>query len=119
MSTTEATMSSDRAPPERPEPSGETTDEPNGDDGIDADPERRRECLSEVITMEPGARKASGERGIERMIIEAELVADGHEPDNPAVPVSVEAGEKLRERLEEHEDDLVPAWTRPWEGADE
>jgi hypothetical protein len=53
------------------------------------------------------------------MIIEAELVADGHEPDNPAVPVSVEAGEKLRERLDEHEDDLVPAWTRPWEGADE
>jgi len=110
-------MSSDRAPPERPDAGGET---PSGEDSeIDADPEQRRECLSEVITMEPGARKARGEKGIERMIIEAELVADGHEPDNPAVPVSVEAGEKLRERLDEHEDDLVPAWTRPWEGADE
>ena len=112
-------MSSDRAPPERPDAGGETTDEPSGDDEIDASPEQRRESLSEVITMEPGARKARGEKGIERMIIEAELVADGHEPDNPAVPVSVEAGEKLRERLDEHEDDLVPAWTRPWEGADE
>jgi len=110
-------MSSDRAPPERPDAGGET---PSGEDGeIDADPEQRRECLSEVITMEPGARKARGEKGIERMIIEAELVADGHEPDNPAVPVSVEAGEKLRERLDEHDEDLVPAWTRPWEGADE
>lgn len=113
MATTEDTMSSDRAPPERPEPADEPSEE------IDASPERRYEVLSEVITMEPGARKARGEKGIERMIIEAELVADGHEPDNPAVPVSVEAGEKLRERLDEHEDDLVPAWTRPWEGADE
>ena len=112
-------MSSDRAPPERPDAGGETPDEPNGDDEIDASPERRREVLSEVITMEPGARKARGEKGIERMIIEAELVADGHEPDNPAVPVSVEAGEKLRERLDEHDEDLVRAWTRPWEGADE
>ncbi|MDB2293707.1 hypothetical protein PM085_15730 [Halorubrum ezzemoulense] len=112
-------MSSDRAPPERARPSGETTDGPSGDDEVDASPERRREVLSEVITMEPGARKARGEKGIERMIIEAELVAEGHEPDNPAVPVSVEAGEKLRERLDEHDEDLVPAWTRPWEGADE
>ena len=112
-------MSSDRAPPERPEPAPEPSDDPSGDDEIDASPERRRECLSDVITMEPGARKASGENGIKRMVIEAELVADGHEPDNPAVPVSVEAGEKLREKLDEHEDDLVPAWTRPWEGADE
>jgi len=108
-------MSSDRAPPERPE----SAPEPSDSDETDADPERRRECLSEIITMEPGARKASGENGIKRMVIEAELVADGHEPDNPAVPVSVEAGEKLRERLDEHEDDLVPAWTRPWEVADD
>jgi len=82
-------MSSDRAPPERPQPADEPSEEPNGDDEIDASPERRREVLSEIITMEPGARKARGEKGIERMIIEAELVADGHEPDNPAVPVSV------------------------------
>jgi len=112
-------MSSDRAPPERPQPADEPSEEPNADDEPDTDADRRVECLSEIITMEPGARKARGEKGIERMIIEAELVADGHEPDNPAVPVSVEAGEKLRERLDEHEDDLVPAWTRPWEGADE
>lgn len=88
------------------------------DDGVESDREQAHDPLA-AITTEPGARKASGEKGIERMITEAELVADGHEPDNPAVPASVEAGEKLRERLDEHEDDLVPAWTRPWEGGDE
>jgi len=106
-------MSSDRAPPERPDAGGETPSEE-----IDAEREQAHDPLANITT-EPGARKASGEHGIERMIIEAELVADGHEPDNPAVPVSVEAGEKLRERLDEHDEDLVPAWTRPWEGADE
>lgn len=108
-------MSSDRAPPERP--AGEETavadDEPDNDSDDGSDDE------TETINYDPGARKASGDRGVERMIIEAELVADGHEPDNPAIPASVETGEKLRERLDEHEDDLVPAWTRPWEGADE
>jgi len=52
------------------------------------------------------------------LVIEAELVADGHEPDNPAIPVDEETGETLRDRLASHEDDLVPAWTRPWEDAE-
>lgn len=103
-------MSSDRAPPERADAGGETPSEE-----IDAEREQAHDPLAN-ITMEPGRRKTDN---VELLVIEAELVADGHEPDNPAVPVSVEAGEKLRERLDEHEDDLVPAWTRPWEGADE
>ncbi|MDB2226172.1 hypothetical protein PM023_16115 [Halorubrum ezzemoulense] len=107
-------MSSDRAPPERPEPSGETPDESTGDDEIDASPERRRDVLSEVITMEPGTRRTAN---VEMLVIEAELVADGHEPDNPAIPVDTETGEAFRDRIEDT--DLVPAWTRPWEGADE
>jgi hypothetical protein len=113
MSTTEDTMSSDRAPPERPESAAEPDDEIDAERDDDADDEET------TISYEPGARKASGDRGVERMVIEAELVADGHEPDNPAIPASVETGEQLRERLEQHEEDLVPAWTRPWEGDDE
>jgi len=105
-------MSSDRAPPERPDAGGET---PSGDDETDASPEKRRECLSDIITMEPGARRTSN---VEMLVIEADMVAnEGHEPDNPAIPVDTETGEAFRERIEDTE--LVPAWTRPWEVADD
>jgi len=107
-------MSSDRAPPERPEPADELSDDPSGDDEIDASPAQRRESLSEVITMEPGRRKTGN---VELLEIEAELVADGHEPDNPAIPVDTDTGEAFRERIEDT--DLVPAWTRPWEVTDD
>jgi len=110
-------MSSDRAPPERPagEPNTSDTDD-GGENKTDTD--RRLEALSNVITMEPGRRRTSN---VEMLVIEAELVADGHEPDNPAkIPEYADGtAERFAERLENHEDDLVPAWTRPWEGADE
>ncbi len=104
-------MSSDRATPERPEPA----DEP--DDEIDAEREQAHEPLSQITT-EPGDRYTEN---VELLIIEAELVADGHEPDNPAkIPEYADGtAERFAEALENHEDDLVPAWTRPWEGADE
>jgi hypothetical protein len=105
-------MSSDRAPPERPEPSGETPS-----DEIDAEREQAHEPLSN-ITMEPGDRYTEN---VELLVIEAELVADGHEPDNPAkIPEYADGtAERFAEALENHDKDLVPAWTRPWEGGDE
>jgi len=97
-------MSSDRAPPERPAGPAET----DSTDGIDPASETGHGL--DNITTEPGRRKTSN---VEMLVIEAELVADGNEPDNPAIPVDAETGEAFRDRIEETE--LVPAWTRPWE----
>jgi hypothetical protein len=112
MATTEDTMSSDRAPPERPDAGGETPSEE-----IDAERDAATEPLSNITT-EPGDRYTEN---VELLVIEAEMVADGHEPDNPAkIPEYADGtAERFAERLDEHEDELVPAWTRPWEGADE
>jgi len=106
-------MSSDRAPPERPDAGGET---PSGDEEIDAGRDPGRGLSN--ITTEPGDRYTEN---VELLVIEAELVADGHEPDNPAkIPEYADGtAERFAERLDEHDEDLVPAWTRPWEGADE
>ena len=98
-------MSSDRAPPERPE----TPPEAGETDPLAPE---RHEPLASICT-DPGPRKTSD---IELLLIEAELVGDGAELDNPARPVDVDTGEAFRERLDE---DLVPAWTRPWEVSDE
>jgi len=65
------------------------------------------------IPLTPGRRRTDN---VAMLVTEAEMVADGHEPDNPAIPTTEAVGEQLRERLNEHADDLVPAWTRPWEG---
>jgi len=95
-------MSSDRAPPERP------ADEPTTDaDERGATAETRRGL--DGICTEPGARQTSD---IETLVIEAQLVAEGHEPDNPATPVDEATGRQFRERIADT--DLVPAWTRPW-----
>jgi len=107
MSTTEDTMSSDRAPPERPAPSPDAQD-----DTIDAE---RHDPLSGV-EMAPGDRRTDN---VELLVIEAELVDDGKQLDNPAKPRTEGVGEQFRERLDDT--GLVPAWTRPWEqdgGAD-
>ena len=97
----------EQQPPERPAP--------NTDDEIDAERERRQHGLS-GINMTPGARKTGN---IEMLVIEAELVFEGKQLDNPAKPVDMETGEAFAERLEQHDDDLVPAWTRPWEVSDD
>ena len=98
-------MSSDRAPPERPEPP--TEPEQNTVD-------ERDDPLSHTCT-EPGDRIA-GESSVWMMVVEAELAClEGKELDNPAKPISESVGEQLLERLEKHDEDLVPAWTRPWE----
>jgi len=97
----------EQQPPERPAA--------NTHEEIAAERERRQQALS-TINMQPGARKTGN---IEMLVIEAELVSDGKELDNPAKPVDVDTGEAFAERLEQHDDDLVPAWTRPWEDGDE
>ena len=98
----------EQQPPERPATN----------DAIDAEREAATEPLSN-ITMQPGDRTA-GPDSVDRLVIEAELAClEGKELDNPAKPVSTAVGETLLDRLDNHEDDLVPAWTRPWEGADE
>ena len=101
-------MSSETAgeqePPERPAPK-ETDEE------IAAERERRQHGLS-GINITPGDRKTDS---VWMLVVEAELVGDGKELDNPAKPTTENVGETFRERLGEHEEDLVPAWTRPWE----
>jgi hypothetical protein len=91
--------------PTRPE----TTDDEPPSVGADVDADRQIKS----IPLTPGRRRTDN---VAMLVTEAEMVADGHEPDNPAIPTTEAVGEQLRERLDEHADDLVPAWTRPWEG---
>ena len=85
-----------------------TTEPPSVGDDVD-DSERS----IKTIPLTPGRRRTDN---VAMLVIEAEMVHEGHEPDNPAIPTTEAVGEQLRERLDEHADDLVPAWTRPWEG---
>ena len=95
-------------PRERPEPS-------MPDDEIDAERERKRDGLSSIQT-KPGDRRTDR---VWMLVVEAELVAEGKELGNPAKPTTENVGETFKERLDEHEEDLVPAWTRPWEVSDD
>jgi len=106
-------MSSDRALPERSDAGGETPSEE-----IDAEREAATEPLSNINT-EPGDRYTEN---VDLLVIEAEFAClDGKEIDNPAkIPDYADGtAERFAEALENHDEDLVPAWTRPWEGADE
>jgi hypothetical protein len=79
----------------------------------ESSPPRERSDTRQIgtVTAEPGARRTSN---VEMLVIEAQLVADGHEPDNPAVPVAGSgAAEEFHERVEGTE--LEPAWMRPWQ----
>ena len=62
------------------------------------------------ITLTPGPRRTDN---VEMLVIEAEMVAEGHEPDNPAQPLGTATAEAFAERIEDT--DLQPAWLRPWE----
>ncbi len=88
-------------PPERPA------------SNIDAERDAAHDPLAKITT-EPGDRIA-GADSIDLLVIEAEIACNGTALDNPAKPLSEAIGEKLFERLDEHDEDLVPAWTRPWE----
>ena len=66
------------------------------------------------ITMRPGRRRTDS---VELLVIEAELVAEGKELDNPATPRTEHVGKSFFDRIEDT--DLVPAWTRPWEVDDD
>ena len=93
-------------PPERPAS--------NIDDGVQRERELSRERLSSIST-EPGDRYTES---VEMLVIEAELAClEGKELDNPAkIPDYADGtAEAFAERLEQHAEDLVPAWTRPWE----
>mgnify|MGYP007039255374 FL=1 len=96
--------------PTRPDTTNE--DEPPSVGGDVDDSERSVSS----IPLTPGRRRTDN---VAMLVTEAEMVADGHEPDNPAIPTTEAVGEQLRERLDEHADDLVPAWTRPWEAAED
>ena len=98
-------------PPERPET--RTTD-----DEIVAERERSHERLSAIST-EPGPRYTEN---VSMLVVEAELAClEGKQLDNPAkIPEYADGtAEAFAEALENHDEELVPAWTRPWEGADE
>lgn len=91
-------------------PTRQPTTDVDGDTSDDTSDDAERSIKS--ITLTPGRRRTDN---VAMLVTEAELVAEGHEPDNPAIPTTEAVGEQLRERLDEHADDLVPAWTRPWE----
>ena len=90
--------------PERPASTNDEIDAERADTG----------GLSAISTT-PGTRYTEN---VEMLVIEAELAAAGTVLDNPAkIPEYADnTAETFAERLENHEDDLVPAWTRPWEG---
>jgi hypothetical protein len=94
--------------PTRPEtPDTDEEEPPSVREPVDADRQIK------TIPLTPGRRRTDN---VAMLVTEAEMVHEGHEPDNPAIPTTEAVGEQLRERLDEHADDLVPAWTRPWEG---
>ena len=96
----------------------EPADEP-ADDRLSATEDTRPD-REEIHSRCPALRIDAGDRktrSVEMLVIEAELAADGKELDNPATPISEQVGEAFRERLDGT--DLVPAWTRPWEGSDD
>ena len=96
----------EQQPPERPV---------RGDDTSESDAEQRRDALA-AISVQPGDRKTDN---VGLLVIEAELASlEGKQLDNPAKPHTESVGEAFQERLDKHDEDLVPAWTRPWE-ADE
>ena len=80
------------------------------DDAEPVDAGRETDGLS-GITLTPGPRLTDN---VEMLVIEAEMVAEGHEPDNPAQPLGTATAEAFAERIEGTE--LEPAWLRPWEG---
>lgn len=95
-------------PPERPASNVDV------DDGVKKERELSRKRLSSIST-EPGDRYTES---VEMLVIEAELAClEGKELDNPAkIPDYADGtAEAFAERLEQHDEDLVPAWTRPWE----
>ena len=102
-------MSSDRAPPERPE----TPPEAGETDPLAPE---RHEPLAAICT-DPGPRYTES---VSMLVIEAELAAEGKVLDNPAkIPEYADGtAERFAEALENHDEDLVPAWTRPWEVSD-
>ena len=99
----------EQQPPERPAP--------NTDDEIDAERERRQHGLAGIPT-DPGDRYTTN---VGMLVIEAELACGGVELGNPAkIPADADdVAEAFAERLDQHDDDLVPAWTRPWEVIDD
>ena len=91
-------------PPERPAT----------DDAIDVERDAAHDPLSAIET-DPGPRYTEN---VSMLIVEAELACvEGKELDNPAkIPEYADTvAERFTEALENHEHDLVPAWTRPWE----
>lgn len=100
-----------RAPAGRPDTDRDAQDDEM--DAIDATSDTK-----DPLAIPAGDRKC-GISSVDRMVVEAELAAEGV-VENPATPISTEAGEELLDRLDSHDDELVPAWTRPWEeGGDE
>ena len=96
-------------PPERPAPSS---------DEIDVEREAATDPLSAIETS-PGPRYTDD---VKMLVIEAELAClEGKQLDNPAkIPDHADGtAEAFAEALENHDEELVPAWTRPWEGDDE
>ena len=79
------------------------------DDAEPVDAGRETDGLN-GITLRPGPRRTDN---VEMLVIEAEMVAEGHEPDNPAQPLGTATAEAFAERIDGT--DLEPAWLRPWE----
>ena len=94
--------------PERP--ASEEPDEPAADD-----PPRERDDRGTIgsVTAEPGDRRTAN---VEKLKTEARMVADGHEPDNPWLPVP-DSGvvAEFVEWAEEEDEDYQAAWLKPWE----
>ena len=84
------------------------------DDAEPVDAGRETDGLN-GITLRPGARRTGD---LQNLKIEAKMVADGHEPDNPWIPI---ADSGVVEEFIDWADgtEYEPAWLRPWEGDDE
>jgi hypothetical protein len=65
------------------------------------------DMLSDEVLKNPGRRVTSN---VSHLIIEAELVAEGKDLDNPAQPAGPEVVDDVMRRLEAKDGDLRPAW---------
>jgi hypothetical protein len=100
--TTEATMASSG------EPTPQTPTGTDSDDGEDIERTSSSSShLPEELQCRPGKR-TSGD--VSLLVIEAELVHEGKDLDNPAEPADAETVNDVMRKLEAREEDLRPAW---------
>lgn len=79
----------------------------------DREDRERRETPTDGVSLETGPRRTGN---VTILVQEAKLAAAGEEIGNPAQPVTPRVAKAFEQQTD---DDLEPAWLRPWEADSE